>query len=210
MGSVMKRVTVVLVLAVMTFVFADTVSAQFYPGQLSIRPEVGLGIANTFGVSFGGALTYDVSEKLAVGPYFTFSTAGRSWEGEGFKTKGSNSMAIGGRFYYMLMPDSDYSWYVNAGVGIVKFGSVSEFDDGNKIQIQIGDQVTELEVKGSTSFAFNLGAGNMFPIGDDLTLFIDANSHIGSQGDIKGKTMTSISVGCSKGESSGFFTRPSD
>ncbi len=180
----MKRVTVVLVLAAMALAFADTVSAQFYPGQLSIRPEVGLGIANTFGVSLGGALTYDVSEQLAVGPYFTFSTAGRSWEGEGFETKGSNSIAIGGRFYYMLTPDSDYPWYINAGVGIVKFGSVSETDKDQKFTYNN----EELEVKGATSFAFNLGTGSLFPIGDDLTLFIDANSHIGSQGDVKGKT----------------------
>ena len=195
----MEKVTLALV--VLTLAIADNAVAQFDPGQLSVRPEFGLGISNTFGVSFGGAVTYDVSERVAVGPFFTFSTAGRSWKGEEFETKGSNSMAIGGRFYYLLTPDSDYPWYVSAGVGVVKFGSVSETDKDQKFIYNN----EEMEIKGVTSFAFNFGTGNLFPIGDNLTLFFDANSHVGSQGDIKGKTKSQDDIDLSEMFEGGAF-----
>jgi len=191
----MRRTITSLSLMLMVLLFnTGSARGQFDPGYISVRPEFGLGMGNTFGVTFGGALNYDITETVAVGPFFSFSTAGRSWKTQGqeqtLETKGSNSMAFGGRIYYLVTPDSDYPWYVNGGAGVVRFGSVSEWDDGTKIQAQVGGQVEELEIKGATRMAVNFGTGTLFPIGDDLTLVIDANSYIGGQGDRKGKSQS--------------------
>lgn len=134
-------------------------------------------------MSFGGAFTYGLSENLAVGPDFSFSTAGRKWKGENLETKGSNSMIIAGRIYYLFKPDFDYPWYVDAGVGIVKFGSIDESDNGNKIYISN----EEGEIKGATCFAFNFGTGTVFELSENMAMVLDVNSYIGGQGDRKGK-----------------------
>jgi hypothetical protein len=193
------------ILGVLFLSLAGGAHAQFEPGTTSFRPEFGFGIANTFGVSFGGSMTYDLSERTSVGPFFTFSTAGRKWKGDqdnqSYETKGSNSMVFGGRVYYLFKPEADYPWYVNGGIGIVRFGSVKELDGGGKITFNN----EELEIKSATKIAVNLGTGTIFPIGDNLNLVIDANSYIGSQGDVKGKTNSQDDIDLSQFFEGGAF-----
>lgn len=188
----MKKLTVVLALTAMTVIVTGTVHGQFEPGVISFRPEVGFGWESTVGVSFGGAVTYGLSDNVAVGPVFMYSMAGRKWEGEqggqSFKTKGSNTMTVAGRIYYFFeegfnYPGFDYPWYIDAGVGIVKFGSIEEFDDGTKISIQN----EEGEIKGAIRFAFNIGTGSVFEMSDNMAILLDVNSYIGGYGDRKGK-----------------------
>ena len=187
----MRKPTLMFIGIALALLGAGSARAQFEPGELSVRPEVGLGIANTFGFTFGGTAVYAISDRLAFGPAFHFSTAGRQWELSGqeqtFKTKGSNSMAIAGRLYYLFTPDSDYPWYVNAGFGLVRFGSVKEYETGDKIIISVDGQNQELEIKGATKVAVNLGTGSMLPVGENMTLVFDVNSYIGSHGDVMGE-----------------------
>ena len=187
----MRNLVSIVIAATLVICLAESAQAQFEPGEFSVRPEVGLGIANSFGVTFGGAAMYVMNDRLAFGPAFHFSTAGRQWEISGqnqsFSTKGSNSMTIAGRVYYLVTPDSDYPWYVNAGFGLVNFGSVSEFEDGNKIIVSVDNQNQELKIKSAMKIAVNLGTGTTFPIGNKMNLVIDANSYIGSHGDVKGE-----------------------
>jgi len=186
----MKKFAVLVAVTVLLVSAAGTARAQFESGMLSIRPEVGFGWADSFGFAFGGAVMYGMSDNMAFGPAFSFSTAGRSWKAGDNDTKSSNSMAFAGRIYYLVSPGSDYPWYVDAGVGIVKFGSVSEFDDNTKIIVSN----EEGEIKGATCFAFNFGSGTIFPIGDNLNMVFDVNSYIGSHGDRKGKNNSSDNI----------------
>ncbi len=185
-----KSISTVVVFA-LTLVIAGSARSQFEPGTFILRPEFGLGIANSIGLTFGGSMVYNISERLAIGPAFHYSTAGRQWEIGGdnltLKTQDSNSMAVAGRIYYLLSPGSDYPWYVNAGVGLVYFGSVSEYEDGDKIIVLVDNQNQEMEIKSAMRIAGNLGTGSMFPVADNIRLVIDANSYIGSHGDIEGE-----------------------
>ncbi len=184
----MKRVTSVLAMAAMLIITSSSARGQFEPGKVDVRPQFGFGIGSSFGITAGAAMTYSMSDRMAFGPSFYFSTAGRSWKsGEGdqaFETKGSNSMVFAGQVYYLFTPDSDYPWYVNGGAGIVKFGSVTETDGGAKLTYG----GAELEIKGATVIAFNIGGGTIYKMSDTMSLVIDVNSYIGSQGDRKGKT----------------------
>jgi opacity protein-like surface antigen len=190
----MKKFAFVLFLSIIVLSAAHTAHAQFTPGSIELRPEFGMAIANSFGISFGATMAYGLSEAIAVGPFFGFATAGRAWEGgEGdnkYQTRGSSSMYFGGRFYYLFTPEADFPWYVDVGAGMVKFGSINEFDDGEKLRINRDGQVEDLEVKGASCFAFNVGSGMVFSISDNMKILFDVNSHIGSQGDRKGKTPT--------------------
>jgi hypothetical protein len=167
---------------------ASVAGAQFEQGQVAVRPEFGLAIQSTFGVTFGGLMTYSITDEMAVGPIFYFSTAGRQFEVQGqnqnFETAGSNSLWFGGRWYYMLTPEASYPWYIDAGIAFGRFGSIDEWDDGNKIigTDQQNNQI-ELEVAGATRFAFNFGTGSLFKVGDDMMLSVDVNSYIGGHGD---------------------------
>jgi hypothetical protein len=197
----MKKLIAVLALIIMTVMSERAVYGQFEPGLITVRPEFGLGWAQSVGVSFGGALTYGLSENTAFGPVFTYSTAGRKWKGENLTTKGSNSMIFAGRVYYLFKPESDYPWYVDAGAGIVKFGSITESDAGNKIQIGY----EEGEIKGATCFAFNVGTGTVFEVSDNMAMIIDVNSYIGGQGDRKGKTASQDDIDLNESLEGGAF-----
>lgn len=167
---------------------ATTARAQF--DQPSVRPQFGLAIASSFGVSFGGLVTFPVAPNIAVGPVFEFSTAGRKWDvqGQNLETDGSNTLIFGGRFYYLFTPDTDFPWYLSAGISFVNFSSIDKFNDGTPIQFQDNTgAAVQGEIKGATRFAFSFGSGTMFPLDDRMSLVIEGNSYIGGHGDRKGQ-----------------------
>ena len=176
----MKRLTNTLVLIAIAVTSTGVAQAQFVPGGVALRPEFGFGIDSSFGVVFGGAMTYAFSENMAVGPVFAFSTAGRKFElTSDVDSATGKAIVFGGRFYYMFNPEHDYPWYIDAGIGIVKYGSINETDEGQKFAINN----EEAEIEGATRFGFNFGGGTMYGINDNMTLVIDANSYIGGHGE---------------------------
>jgi hypothetical protein len=183
----MSRFCVLLLVGLAATSMTTVAEAQFDKGQVAVRPEFGMDIDDGFGVAFGGVMTYAITDAMAVGPVFFYSTGGRQFEVQGqnqtFKTAGSNSLWFGGRWYYMVQPASSYPWYIDAGIAFVRYGSIGEWDDGNKIIGTAGNQQVELEVAGATRFAFNFGGGSMFEVGTDKMLTIDVNSYVGSHGD---------------------------
>jgi hypothetical protein len=179
----MKKQTVVFVLVACLAGSAGTAVAQFKAGGIQVGPHFGFSIDDNFGVTFGGGMTYAFTRQMAVGPIFSFSTAGRKFELKGqdgatLESGGANSLIFGGRWYYMFNPEHNYPWYVDAGFGLVKYGSIDEID-GKKFTLG----GAEAKIEGATRFGFNFGSGTMFGINDKMSMVIDANSYVGGHGD---------------------------
>jgi hypothetical protein len=180
---VMKRWTVSLLLIAVVSTTTGNALAQFQEGTFSVRPEFGFGLNSNFGVVVGALVNYGIADNMAIGPVFEFSTAGRALEGTvsgiPFKTSASNSLIIGGRYYYLFAPESEYPWYLDFGLAVVSYGKNDEADGGG----QLAPGGDPLVFDGSSRLAFNFGGGSMFNMGDNRELIIDVNSYIGSHGE---------------------------
>jgi hypothetical protein len=179
-----RRFALALVVGLSTMLVADA-GAQFDEDTVSFRPEFGMGYESSAGLLVGGVVTYGVTDFVAVGPVYGFTTAGRRFGAGDAETEASSSMYFGGRVFFQFFADYDFPWYVDTGLGVVKFGAIDKLKNGNPIVLrdESGNPVQVDEIKSASRIAFNLGAGGQYPVGEELSMTIDLNSWIGSHGD---------------------------